>query len=129
MSANTELVDRFIAAWKTGDVDHIVSFFHDDAVYTNVPIDPPNRGIEAIRTMIGGFLGMAQAMEFVVHHSAENAAAGIVMNERTDRFRVGDKWMDLKVAGVFEVNDAGQVTLWRDYFDMTEFNNEMQKLS
>ena len=77
MSANTELVDRFIAAWKTEDVDHIVSFFHDDAVYTNVPIDPPNRGIEAIRTMIGGFLGMAQAMEFVVHHSAENAAAGI----------------------------------------------------
>ena len=76
MSANTELVDRFIAAWKTEDVDHIVSFFHDDAVYTNVPIDPPNRGIEAIRTMIGGFLGMAQAMEFVVHHSAENAAAG-----------------------------------------------------
>jgi len=46
MSANSEVIDRFIAAWKTKDVDHIVGFFHDDAVYTNVPIDPPNRGIE-----------------------------------------------------------------------------------
>ena len=116
MSANTELVDRFIAAWKTGDVDHIVSFFHDDAVYTNVPIDPPNRGIEAIRTMIGGFLGMAQAMEFVVHHSAEN--------ERTDRFQLGERWVELPVMGVFELRD-GRIQAWRDYFDLAQFQNGM----
>ena len=124
MSANSEVIDRFIAAWKTKDVDHIVSFFHDDAVYTNVPIDPPNRGIEQIRAMISGFLGMAQAMEFVVHHSAENAAAGIVMNERTDRFQLGERWVELPVMGVFELRD-GRIQAWRDYFDLAQFQNGM----
>ncbi len=124
MSANSEVVDRFIAAWKTKDLELIMSFFHDDAVYTNVPIDPPNRGSEAIRTMIGSFLGMAQAMEFVVHHSAENAAAGIVMNERTDRFLLGERWVELPVMGVFELRD-GRIQAWRDYFDMGQFQTAM----
>mgnify|MGYP001003556525 CR=1 FL=1 len=124
MSANSEVVDRFIAAWKTKDLELIMSFFHDDAVYTNVPIDPPNRGSEAIRTMIGSFLGMAQAMEFVVHHSAENAAAGIVMNERTDRFLLGERWVELPVMGVFELRD-GRIQAWRDYFDVGQFQTAM----
>lgn len=124
MSANNEVVDRFIAAWKTRDLELIMSFFHDDAVYTNVPIDPPNRGSEAIRTMIGGFLGMAQAIEFVVHRSAENAAAGIVMNERTDRFLIGERWVELPVMGVFELRD-GRIQAWRDYFDMGQFQTAM----
>ena len=124
MSANSEVVDRFIAAWKTKDLELIMSFFHGDAVYTNVPIDPPNRGSEAIRTMIGSFLGMAQAMEFVVHHSAENAAAGIVMNERTDRFLLGERWVELPVMGVFELRD-GRIQAWRDYFDMGQFQTAM----
>lgn len=25
------------------------------------------------------------------------------------------------MCGAFEVNDAGQITLWRDYFDMLDF--------
>ncbi len=124
MSANSEVVDRFIAAWKTRDLELIMSFFHDDAVYTNVPIDPPNRGSEAIRTMIGGFLGMAQAIEFVVHRSAENAAAGIVMNERTDRFLIGERWVELPVMGVFELRD-GRIQAWRDYFDLGQFQAAM----
>ena len=122
MSANNEVVDRFIAAWKTRDLELIMSFFHDDAVYTNVPIDPPNRGSEAIRTMIGGFLGMAQAIEFVVHRSAENAAAGIVMNERTDRFLIGERWLELPVMGVFALRD-GRIQAWRAYFALAQFQN------
>ncbi|MBK6279225.1 MAG: hypothetical protein IPF57_14320 [Gammaproteobacteria bacterium] len=70
------------------------------------PDRPAHRGTEAIRTMISGFLGMAQAVEFVVHHSAENAAAGIVMNERTDRFQIGERWLELPVMGVFELRDG-----------------------
>jgi limonene-1,2-epoxide hydrolase len=74
--------------------------------------------------MISGFLGMAQAMEFVVHHSAENAAAGIVMNERTDRFQIGERWVELPVMGVFELRD-GRIQAWRDYFDLAQFQNGM----
>ena len=124
MSANTELVDRFIATWTTGDIEQILAFFHEDAVYTNIPIDPPNEGKEAIRKTIEGFVGMAQAIEFVVHRTAENPGAGLVMNERTDRFRMGDRWIEARVMGVFELR-GGKIAAWRDYFDLAEFQSQM----
>lgn len=124
MSQNTELIDRFVAAWKRLNIGEIMGFFSEDAVYTNIPIDPPNEGKEAIRKTIEGFIGMATAIEFVVHHTAENPAAGVVMNERTDRFRVGDKWIEARVMGVFEIRD-GKIVAWRDYFDLAEFTSQM----
>lgn len=124
MSQNTDLIDRFVAAWKRLNVGDIMGFFSEDAVYTNIPIDPPNEGKEAIRKTIEGFIGMASAIEFVVHHTAENPAAGVVMNERTDRFRVGDKWIEARVMGVFEIRD-GKIVAWRDYFDLAEFTSQM----
>ena len=125
MASNTDIVDAFIAAWGSMDLDRIMAFFAPDAVYTNVPIDPPNRGIEAIRGMIGAFLGMAKAVEFVVHHQAENTATGVVMNERTDRFLLSDgRWAALRVMGVFELRE-GKIRAWRDYFDMAEAQREL----
>jgi limonene-1,2-epoxide hydrolase len=50
------------------------------------------------------------------------------MNERTDRVGKDGKWMDLPVAGVFEVHD-GRITLWRDYFDMNTFNTQLADLA
>jgi limonene-1,2-epoxide hydrolase len=124
VSQNTELIDRLIGAWKRLDLDEIMSCFTDDAVYINIPMDPPNRGKEMIRKTIEGFLGMAQGIEFVVHHTAENPATGVVMNERTDRFRVNDKWIEARVMGVFEIR-GGRIAAWRDYFDLAEFQSQM----
>jgi limonene-1,2-epoxide hydrolase len=67
---------------------------------------------------------MSEAIEFVVHHSTENPATGVVMNERTDRFKMGDKWVEAKVMGVFELKD-GKITAWRDYFDLGQFTSAM----
>lgn len=124
MSQNTDVIERFVAAWKRMKVDEILGFFTDDAVYTNIPIEPPNRGKEAIRKTIEGFVGMAQEIDFVVHHTAENPTTGVVMNERTDRFRMGDKWVEARVMGVFELR-GGKVSAWRDYFDLAEFQSQM----
>jgi limonene-1,2-epoxide hydrolase len=125
MAGNSAIIDDFIAAWGAKDLERIMSFFAPDAVYTNVPMDPPNRGTEAIRAMIGGFLGMAQDVEFVVHQQAENPATGIVMNERTDRFKLANgRWAALRVMGVFELR-VGKILAWRDYFDMAEAQREL----
>ena len=124
MSQNTELIDRFIAAWSSMNLDQIMSFFSDDAVYVNIPMEPPNVGKEAIRKTIEGFLGMAQAIEFVVHHRAENPAENVVMNERTDRFRTGNRWIEARVMGVFEIR-GGKIAAWRDYFDLAEFQRQL----
>ena len=125
MAGNSAIIDDFIAAWGAKDLERIMSFFAPDAVYTNVPMDPPNRGTEAIRAMIGGFLDMAQDVEFVVHQQAENPATGIVMNERTDRFKLANgRWAALRVMGVFELRE-GKILAWRDYFDMAEAQREL----
>jgi limonene-1,2-epoxide hydrolase len=124
MGADASVITDFIAAWSTGEIDRIMDFFHEDAVYTNVPIDPPNRGVAAIRQTIETFVGMAEAIEFVVHASAENPTSGVVMNERTDRFLIGGKWIELPVMGVFELRD-GKISAWRDYFDLAQFQQAM----
>ena len=41
----------------------------------------------------------------------------------------GVEGIDLLVAGVFEVNDAGLITLWRDYFDMGKVNEMFTALA
>ena len=124
MSQNTDLIERFTAAWKTLNLDQVMSYFTDDAVYVNIPMDPPNVGKEMIRKTVEGFLGMSKGIEFVVHHTAENPATGVVMNERTDRFKVGDKWIEARVMGVFEIR-GGKIAAWRDYFDLAEFQRQM----
>ena len=83
---------EFCKLWASRDIDRIMDYFTDDALYVNIPIDPPNRGKEQIRATIEGFTAMASAIEFIVHHQAENED-GRVLNERTDRFLMGDKWV------------------------------------
>jgi limonene-1,2-epoxide hydrolase len=123
MAENGKIVDAFIQSWKERNVDKIMGFFTDDAVYSNVPIEPENRGKEAIRKAIDGFASMASAIEFVVHQQAENAR-GTVLNERTDRFKLGDKWIELPVMGVFEFR-GGKISAWRDYFDLQMWLKQM----
>ena len=123
MASNSEIVDAFVATWKSRDIGKLIDFFSDDAVYTNIPIDPPNEGKEMIRKAIEGFAGMASEIEFVVHHQAEGSD-GIVMNERTDRFKMAQGWVEAPVMGVFELRD-GKICAWRDYFDMAQFSQQM----
>ena len=123
MARNSDIIDHFIAAWSKKDVDLIMSFFAQDAVYTNVPIDPPNVGHEMIRKTIESFVGMAEAIEFRVHHQGESPK-GTVLNERTDRFKIGGRWVEAGVMGIFEL-EADKITAWRDYFDMAQFTKAM----
>lgn len=121
MQDNTALINGFIKCWSNKDVDGIMSYFTDDAVYTNIPMDPPNVGVDAIRAFIEGFIGMAAEIDFIVHHQIDNGE-GVIMNERTDRFLINDAWLELRVMGIFELKD-GKIAHWRDYFDMAAFNS------
>ena len=44
----------------------------------------------------------------------------LVMVERVDRTRLGDKHLDLPCCGVFEMS-GGKITVWRDYFDLATY--------
>ena len=116
--SNAAVTQQFVDAWKSKNVDAIMDFFTDDAVYINIPMDPPNNGKAEIRTFIEGFISMVKELEFIIHHQVENG--NIVMNERTDRLNFDGKQVELPVMGVFEFRD-GKICAWRDYFDMGQF--------
>lgn len=121
MSENSQLITSFIDAWKAMDLDAIMAFFTEDAEYINIPMDPPNRGKAEIRTFIEGFMGMATAIEFIVHNQIDSG--NIVMNERTDRLHMNGNWVELQVMGVFEI-EGDKIKGWRDYFDMAAFSGD-----
>ena len=122
MSANTKVVEDFIGAWGENDIEKIMTFFDADCVYHNMPVEPVT-GTEAIRAVIDGFAGAATAIDWVVHHIAETSS-GVVLTERTDRFEVGGKWIELPVMGTFVLRD-GKIVEWRDYFEMKQFTDQM----
>lgn len=122
MSKNLEVVRSFIAAWSRNDLEEIMSFFAADCVYHNMPIEPA-RGLEATRAMIKGFSSMATKVEWVLHQIAESEA-GVVLTERTDRFEIGGRWVELPVMGSFELR-GGKISAWRDYFDLAQFQRQL----
>lgn len=119
MSAG-EIVGAFIAAVERRDIDAAMELLDDDIVYDNVPM-PVMEGRDVVRAGLGAFIGGADEIEWVVHRQVESG--GTVMNERLDRFRFGDRWLEVPVAGVWEVAD-GCITLWRDYFDLETFTKQ-----
>ena len=122
MSENKRVVKDFIDAFNAIDLEKIMSFFEKDAVYHNIPVDSV-QGTDAIRTVLQGFMGMATQVEWVLHNIAESEN-GTVLTERTDRFLVGEKWIELPVMGIFEI-EAGRIRAWRDYFDMNQFQSQL----
>jgi limonene-1,2-epoxide hydrolase len=122
VSANLETVRSFITAWSRNDLDEIMSFFAEGCVYHNMPIEPA-RGLEATRVMLKGFSSMATRVEWVLHQIAETGA-GVVLTERTDRFEIGGRWIELPVMGSFELR-GGKITAWRDYFDLAQFQRQL----
>ncbi|TQM31355.1 nuclear transport factor 2 family protein [Nocardia bhagyanarayanae] len=118
MTGPDELVRAMCRSWSDPDPDRISSYFGEDAVYHNIPMEPIV-GRTAIRDFIAGFLTTFDAIDFDIHHQV--TAGNIVMNERTDTLRGNGRDTPLPVMGVFEVHD-GAITAWRDYFDMAAIN-------
>jgi limonene-1,2-epoxide hydrolase len=116
-----DVVSRFCASWSEGDLDAIMGFFADDAVYHNIPVDPVT-GTDAIRTTIEGFTTGVDSIEFLVDHIVGDG--DVVLTERVDVFSLPGKTIRLPVMGTFEVRD-GRIAAWRDYFDMNQFMSQL----
>jgi limonene-1,2-epoxide hydrolase len=51
------------------------------------------------------------------------------MNERTDKFRIGDAWAALPIVGMFELDGDGRIALYREYFDLGMFQQGMAAIT
>jgi len=115
-------VTALIRANEARDVEAVLGLLADDIAYENVPMGVMH-GHDEVRAMLGPFLGGAERVEWEVLEQVEQG--DVVMNERVDRFWLpGEIAIELRVAGLFKVHD-GQVALWRDYFDLAVFTEQM----
>ena len=127
MESPIEVVRRFCAAWtENKGATELSTFFTDNAVYRNIPLSAVT-GRENIASTIASFIRPGppgiESIEFRVINIA--ADGPIVMTERVDVFKLGDKSFELPVMGTFEVSEA-KISAWRDYFDKEQFTNQMK---
>ena len=115
------VVSAMIAAVEARDIETVLGHLADDVVYDNVPMAAV-RGHAGARSILGPLLQNASAVEWTVHRQAVNGDT--VLNERTDRFQLNGAWVEVGVAGVFVVTD-GRITLWRDYFDLGQMQQQL----
>jgi len=122
MSSSEQIVRDFCTAWERRDIDELLGFFTDDAIYHNIPTDPA-QGHDAIRGVLMLFVPLSKTIEFRIDHLASDG--DVVHTERVDTFTLEKGTISIPVAGVFEVRD-GKIAAWRDYFDMQQFMTQLQ---
>lgn len=112
----------FAAAWKTRDLDKVMGFLADDAIWENVPIEVI-AGKAAIRRKLSTVFGAATGFEWIVYEAARSPS-GAVLTERLDVVIVKGKRVKLRLMGIFRVVD-GRIALWRDYFDLQQYVGQL----
>jgi limonene-1,2-epoxide hydrolase len=116
-SANETVVREFCEAFARRDIDELLGFFTDDAIYHNIPMAPAS-GKAEIRAALEMFVPGSPDIEFEMVNIASSDS--VVFTERIDRMEIAGHRVAAPVAGVFEIYD-GKVAAWRDYFDLQQF--------
>lgn len=109
-----DVVKAFLAAMAVKDYDNGLRYIAADCAYENLPMGKAI-GPAGVRGVLEPFFAPTLENEFLLLREA--AVGEIVFVERLDRHRLSDRWVELPVAGVFEVRD-GKIAVWREYFDL-----------
>lgn len=117
-----ETVTAFIDQWNRNDMEAMLAMCAEEVVWHNIPMEPI-RGKEAMRAAVEGSMAGVEGCAWQVHAIA--ARGNTVLTERTDGFVLKDgRTAKIRVMGTFEIDAAGRIAAWRDYFDMAEFTRE-----
>jgi len=100
-----------------------MTYFAEDAVWDNVPMSPA-KGKQAIREMMHGFMKDMSAFSVKILKSLHGG--NVVFDSRVDTITMkSGKKAEVAVAGMFELDDAGKVKVWRAYFDLATFTRQI----
>ena len=121
MDDNERIVRAFIDAWSRLDPEELSRYFAEDGVYHNMPATPV-KGRDDVKRLIAGFIASWTETRWEVLHLL--SSGNVVIAERIDHTKAGDKSVDLPCTGVFEL-EGGRIKVWRDYFDMSTYLRAM----
>jgi len=116
-SQHEKTVRAFCSAWDDLDVADILGLMSQNAVYHNMPLEPLI-GQQQIKAFIEGFFKISNACHFDILNLVANDQ--YVVTERVDTFRLlnGSSIEKLPVLGIFEFDDEGKISQWREYWDL-----------
>lgn len=113
LATNELIVRSFLETWKTFDLDAVMDYFADNAVYQNLPL-PPAQGKSQIRSQLKIILNGVSKFEVDFLNVATQG--NVVLTERIDHFVSRGLKIRIPVSGTFIIKDR-KIAEWRDYFD------------
>lgn len=122
LSSPIDVVQRFMKLMEPLNYDDALRLVSNTCEYSNPPPFGTVHGPAGIRAVLEPFFAPTLKNEFKVLRSA--VAGPVVLLERLDRHLFGETWVELPVAGVYEVH-GGLITYWRDYFDVATMMSQM----
>lgn len=125
VSSPLAVVNAMISAIEARDIDAAVALLSEDISYENMPMKPMT-GRSVVAKVLQGFLTPAEEVDWQIISEIERDDT--VFNERLDRFKINGQWLELPIAGVFKVRE-GKIVLWRDYFDMATYSDQLKKIT
>src|SRR5258705_8311953 len=105
MSRAEDVVRDFCQAFSRQNVEELLRFFADDAVYHNIPVEPV-QGKAAIEATLRQFIDPNGEASFEIKHLA--SSGGTVLTERVDPLVMNGKRVDLPGVGALEGGPHGK---------------------
>lgn len=122
VARNEQAVRSFIQAWRDLDVDAAMSHLAPDIEYINQPLDPIV-GHDGVRKLIKSLIDRTHWVDWELKNVF--GSGNTVCTERLDCWDFDGKGVGLRLpcVGMFDLNDDGKITGWRDYFDIALWTN------
>jgi len=110
-----EFLSHFKHDWPT-DLDAPLKLVADDVTYqVVVPLTAVLHGRDAVKDE---WQTMMERVSSQKHDLIAIGSGGrFVFTERVDHSQMNDHWADIPLTAVFEVNEVGLITAWREYLD------------
>lgn len=111
------VIGHFENGWPD-NLDAALANLSDDAYYQMVvPLTEPFRGKARVKAAIE--LQMSGCAQQRHEMKAIGSGEGVVFTERLDHVLLNGAWLEIPLVAVWNVNEDGKVTAWREYIDTT----------
>ena len=114
-------IESYVKAWATGDKKLFLSIFADNAVWEDPVGAPPFKGLAGVEKFWDfSHQGPDRQLTPQVHEIVTCANQGILRFTMQVRLPQANQGLDLSIIDYFEVNDAGQITIAKAFWDETK---------
>ena len=131
MGDTGEIVERWAAAWSSGDMQQVIDLFVDDCTYEDVTLGVVNHGREELRAFGEGFFTAAPGLEIELSswtRSGDHAAAEwwFKGTQKGEVLGMAATGRDFAFRGMSAFDLRGeQLVRCSDYWDLETFKRQL----